>query len=78
MDYEIVDGVFITTREYMRVISYYSDWRFWNKINDETVTTQDIDQFVWKLRELVDIEGYVIRACLKKYFNFFGKGHLVR
>lgn len=78
MDYEIIDGVFITTREYMRVISYYSDWKFWNKVEDETATTEDLDRFVWTLKELVDLESYIIRACLKKYFNYIDKGYLVR
>ena len=78
MDYEIIDGVFITMREYMRVMSYFSDWCFWNKVNDETATTEDLDRFVWQLMDLIDLESYVIRACLKKYFNYFNKGHLVR
>lgn len=78
MDYEIIDGVFITTREYMRVISYYLDWCFWNKVTDENVTTEDLDKFVWKLMELIELESYIIRACLKKYYNYLEKGYLVR
>lgn len=78
MDYEIIDGVFITIREYMRVMSYFSDWCFWNKVDDESATTEDLDRFVWQLIGLIDLESYIIRACLKKYYNYFDKGYLVR
>ena len=44
----------LSDREYMKVISFYTDWCYINNINDDTVTAKNINEFINKIKNKID------------------------
>lgn len=75
--YELVNGIYLDNRNYMKIISFYTDWSYLNKIEDETASNEDIKNFIRDIRNLTDCNVDTIKAALYKYFKYLNREHIV-
>lgn len=76
--YEVINGIFLDNRSYMIVINFYTDWSYFNKVTDETASTEDIERFIKDIKNLTDKDTDTIRASLFKYFSYLDKENIVK
>lgn len=77
--YEFINGVHLDDRTYMTIISFYTDWSYFNKVTDETASTEDINKFIRDIRSFTDkdIDTDTIKAALYKYFAYINREYMV-
>lgn len=75
--YEVVNGVYLDTRTYMTITNMYLDWCYFNKVDDETASTEDINKFIRDVRSLVNKDVDTIKAALYKYFSYINREYIV-
>ena len=75
--YELINGVYLDNRSYMTIISFYTDWSYFNKVIDETASTEDINKFIRDIKGLTDEDVDIIKAALYKYFAYINREYIV-
>ena len=65
----------LSDREYMKVISFYIDWCYINNINDDIVTTNNINNFINNIKNKIDEN--IVKEALERYFRYLNKEYIV-
>ena len=75
--YELINVIYLDNRSYMTIISLYTDWSYFNKVIDETASTEDINKFIRDIKGLTDEDLDTIKAALYKYFAYINREYIV-